>query len=140
MARRFFYIAAGVLLLALSYHLGAGTASGQGFVVRPLWLSNVFANGSVYYLESGNLPLGWKLLSGADLPPVPPASLVSFSSSNGIAITDAGEGWARLGGEWQSLGFIPGAPTPALHQSWGQVKARYQNTPGMTVTPGANDR
>jgi hypothetical protein len=32
------------------------------------------------------------------------------------------------------------SPTTALHQSWGQVKARYQNTPGTTVTPGANDR
>lgn len=141
MARKFFLAAAGMLMLALSYHLGAGTASGQSFPIRVLWLNNVIANGSVYYLEAFNPPLGWKLLSGPDLPPVPPSSLISFSSSNGIAITDAGEGWVRYGtGSWQDLGFLPGGPTPTLHESWGQVKARYQSTPGMTVTPGPKDR
>src|SRR5205823_3959878 len=31
-------------------------------------------------------------------------------------------------------------PTSARHESWGQVKARYRSTPGMTVTPGADNR
>ena len=33
-----------------------------------------------------------------------------------------------------------GGPVPGLHESWGQVKARYHSTPGMTVTPGADNR
>jgi hypothetical protein len=31
-------------------------------------------------------------------------------------------------------------PTPTLRESWGQVKARYHAAPGMTVTPGADNR
>jgi hypothetical protein len=42
---------------------------------------------------------------------------------------------------WVLAGNVFGSgPTPALHESWGQVKARYQNTPGMTVTPGADNK
>ena len=31
-------------------------------------------------------------------------------------------------------------PTPTKVTSWGQVKARYRPTPGMTVTPGADNK
>jgi hypothetical protein len=100
MARKFFYICAGMLMLALSYHLGAGTAGAQApgnpvVAVSGPWVYT--ANGDAY-LQSSNTT------------------------------------WSPQGN------IFTGGPTPALHQSWGQVKARYQNTPGTTVTPGADNR
>ena len=108
MARKFFYIAAGMLMLALSYHFGAGTAGAQSglqvaAVGRDFIDYAVTTNGDLYHLNYD--PFSGQLR---------PATLVG--------------------------NIFGGAPTPALHESWGQVKARYRSTPGMTVTPGANDK
>jgi hypothetical protein len=111
MARKFFYVCAGMFLLALSYHFGAATAIAQG---------------------PGN--------------PVVAAGEMTFSNStSNFVITSSGELYTTAsnspGTSWVHLGNVfAGGPTPAVHESWGQVKARYQNTPGMTVTPGAGNR
>ena len=101
MLKRFFYASAAVLMLALAYHLGAGTAGAQAPsnpVVATFgpW-TVVTANGDVYYAPNG-VTGPWVLYSNV----------------------------------------FAGGPTPALHQSWGQVKARYHAAPGMGVTPGAD--
>ena len=105
MARKFFYVCAGMLMLALSYHLGASTATAQagGSVVVAATAGNyVFtANGDVYR------PVTW--------------------------FPDPSQ-WA-----WAGNVFGSGGPTPALHESWGQVKARYRGNPVSTV-PGTTDR
>jgi hypothetical protein len=107
MARKFFYICAGMLMLALSYHLGASTAVAQAPSNPVVAMSSgvqavVTANGDVYLGGGGG-----------------------------------GSGWTN----WALVSNVFGAgPTPALHESWGQVKARYHATPGMTVTPGADNR
>lgn len=44
------------------------------------------------------------------------------------------------GRTWSRRGNVFGSPTPALREPWGQVKARYRSTPGMTVTPGTSNR
>jgi len=83
----------------------------------------VVAGGSVYWLDSSNVPLGWKLLPNGSfsLPPIDPTNLAFY---NGItAITESGEGWVKSGGEWMSVGPIPGTPT--VKRSWGQVKTKY---------------
>jgi hypothetical protein len=107
MARKFFYICAGMLMLALSYDLGASTAAAQapGNPVVAVFNTSslVTANGDIY----------------------------EGSNSNGAVFLN----WTL-----RTNVFSGGGPTPALHQSWGQVKARYHATPGMTVTPGANDK
>jgi hypothetical protein len=104
MFRKFFYICAGMFLLALSYHFGASTAVAQAPsnpVVASLGsVMVVTANGDVYHAVDTNGTGPWTLVSNV----------------------------------------FGGGPTPALHQSWGQVKARYQNTPGMTATPGSDNR
>ena len=104
MARKFFYVCAGMLMLALSYHFGASTATAQapGNPVVAVWSGGdplaITANGDVY-------------------------------QSNG-----QGRNWYRVGS------IFSGAPVPAQHESWGQVKARYRNAPGVPVTPGADNR
>jgi len=62
MAKRFFYVCAGLFLLALSYHLGARSASAQApsnsvvamaYEATTLTLYVVTANGDVYYKSNG---------------------------------------------------------------------------------------
>lgn len=102
MAKKFFYVSAGMFLLALAYHLGASTATAQAPsnpVVAFSGQTVITASGDVFF--ASNIPNGpWTLTSNV----------------------------------------FGGGPTPALHESWGQVKARYQNTPGMTVRPGADSK
>jgi hypothetical protein len=105
MARKFFYVCAGMLMLALSYHFGASTAVAQApsnpvVAVHSGDYSMVTANGDLYWSPDAVHGSAYHLVNNA------------FS----------------------------GGPTPALHESWGQVKARYHATPGTMVTPGANDR
>ena len=67
MARKFFYVCAGMLMLALSYHLGANTATAQapGNPVVATFIEGnavVTASGDVY--QSSNGVIGpWTLMS-----------------------------------------------------------------------------
>ena len=96
MARRFFYVAAAVLILALAYHLGAGTTVAQapenpvvaqvtGINGAPIGV--VTANGDIYLSTSGSLAGPFALTSNV---------------------------------------FNGGSPTSVTQQSWGQVKTRYR--------------
>ena len=108
MARKFFYICAGMLMLALSYHFGASTATAQApsnsvvgvsiAATQSLFGVIVTANGDVY-LPGASGPATW------------------YRTSN----------------------IFAGSPTPALHESWGQLKARYRGAP-VSTTPSATDR
>ena len=134
MARKFFYVCAGMLMLALAYHLGASTAGAQVSQFRVLDpnLMYVETGGQIYALTAQ----GWVVPSS--FPPVPMSSLLA---GHGPYITTGGTGWWLDGYQnvWNSFP-LPGSPTPAMHESWGHVKARYRSTPGMTVKPGADNR
>ena len=89
-------------MLAIAYHLGAGTATAQApsnTVVAGDGLGFAFtANGDVYRHTDA-----------------------SYST------------WYRAGN------IFSAGPTPVRQESWGQLKARYRNTPG-TAQPGTQDR
>ena len=100
MARKFFYVCAGMFLLALSYHFGASNAGAQAPsnpIVAASFNMAVTANGDVYLAENPHGP--WSHVSNV------------FS----------------------------GSTTPALHESWGQLKARYRGNP-VSTAPGTTDR
>jgi hypothetical protein len=65
MARKFFYVCAGMLMLALSFHFGFTTASAQApgnpVVAMPVPDIAVTANGDLYQgtNPSGNAPTTW---------------------------------------------------------------------------------
>jgi hypothetical protein len=67
MARKFFYVCAGMLMVALSYHFGASTASAQAPgnpVVAALTANSVVtANGDVYYAPGGIANPPWLFAS-----------------------------------------------------------------------------
>lgn len=109
MARKFFFVAAGLLMLALSYHFGAGTSLAQSAGGAAVALASepaggymlaLASNGDVYRAQAGTRTYNFELVGN----------------------------------------IFSGAPTPALRQSWGQVKARYQTPAGGSVAPGAQDR
>jgi hypothetical protein len=97
MARKFFYVCAGMFLLALSYHLGASTAVAQApsnpVVAMPDANVAVTANGDLYTAPYVQGP--WTLTSNV----------------------------------------LGGGPTPALHESWGQLKTRYAPNGGTVSKP-----
>jgi len=74
-AKTFFYVSAGIFLLALSYHLGARSAGAQapGNPVVATFATNwaVTANGDVYASSNGaDGPWSWKsnVFSGGPVP------------------------------------------------------------------------
>jgi hypothetical protein len=110
MARKFFYICAGMFLLALSYHLGASTANAQ---------------------------LGSAV-----------AGVATFGGQGVMVVTASGETYFRVCSDpfsgytasFVDVGnFWSGSPTPAQHESWGQLKSRYAPN-GGTVSKGADAR
>ena len=109
MAKRFFYVCAGMLLLALSYHLGATTATAQA--------------------PSNSVVASWESVYGGNTP-----SIVVTANGDVYAGGQQGQGpWTHRSN------VFAGAPTPALHESWGQLKSRYAPSRG-TAQPGTQDR
>jgi hypothetical protein len=144
MAHKFFLICAGMFLLALSYHLGANTATAQ---------SGQIDGGCVVLSGLGN---GWRASgvvgrdfytmmdngSSTTLSPAIPGSqpIVDTDPMGRAVLLGDGEVLKYTGSGWVAIGSIFSGPVPALRESWGQVKARYHATSGMTVTPRPNDR
>jgi hypothetical protein len=124
-ARKFFYVAAGLFLLALTYHLGATTATAQsGSVIEAAAIENGYSASAVIgrqvYAISRSEPL--RLLPTS---PIPGASSVVACSGSGMVVLVNGEVWVWYTSEWVLVGTFPGGPTPALQESWGQLKSRY---------------
>jgi len=111
MARKFFYVCAGMLMLALAYHFGASTAVAQApgnpvvaligpYQGAPFASAAITANGDVYSTSISTLDNGW-----------------TFRGN-----------------------IFAGGPTPARQESWGQLKSRYAPKRGSTSQPGPTDR
>jgi len=152
MARKFFYVCAGLFLLALVFHLGQSSARAQSGVLIEGAAMDMEQNpftfpprasgvvGRTFYLFYHDGAVGPQ---GA---PVPGTEPVIATEPNFERVMLAnGDIYQMSGSSWTFIGNLLGTPpTAALRQSWGQLKSRYHAaptvTPGMTVTPGANDR
>jgi hypothetical protein len=155
MLKRFFYASVAVLMLAIAFHIGASTAHSQagGTIVDAddpgggSWV--VTSSGTVYFSIYGSqnpsaphwTPLG-TIPATAPIVRIQDAGTDASGNSNVHAFDASGNFYVSTnnGGTWARRGNVFGVPVPALQRSWGQVKALYHPTPGMTVTPGANDR
>ena len=97
LAKRFFYVSAGLFLLALTYHLGACSvqaqagATGFGFAVVTNNALVMTPNGDVYQHS------------------------FTYNGDGSMDFTPV----VRLGNFW-------GGATPVTSQTWGQVKDRYR--------------
>ena len=96
-ARAFFYVSLGILALAVSFHLGARTASGQSPI-------NSVATATPVTVVMGN----------------------GSSSSTGVILTN-GDLWIWDGIEGHSAQFsgnlFSGAPVQTIKTTWGRIKA-----------------
>ena len=123
MARRFFYVCAGMLLLVASFQFGASSALGQSNVVEAAEASpapTVVMNRQVFWMVNG---LGSPQLATPD--PIPGSSSVLACSASGPTVILAnGECWQVRQGHWQLFGSFGGA-TSGIKSSWSSVKARY---------------
>ena len=129
-ARTFFYVAAGIFLLALSYHLGARSAGAQGATIEA---TNVETNGTYTYYTCA---VG-RAFHYTPSPPatytvpvdVPGTAAVVHTSTDGIYLTAVladGVIYQWDGNAWVLRGNLLGAPTPTHQETWGAVKARYR--------------
>jgi len=143
-ARAFFFVAAGVFLLALAYHLGVQSATAQGAgQVTAVWPDGglsvtpdlvATSTGDVYYGTHDPFasPGTWTL--AGHIPSSAPVVCIKKTGSNPNGLEyavayDAAGGYftsSDYGATWVPRGNVFGAPTPATQATWGQVKAKYR--------------
>lgn len=133
MAKKFFYVCAGLLMLALSYHFGASAARAQ--MQGTLWYANrqdqyvaVLTGRTIRWMRTDEAQSG-------ELPPVPGSGeIVQFSVGNlcngvadGQAILADGSVWVvhPCSTTWEPVGnLLSGVPTSTQQRSWGDLKMR----------------
>lgn len=123
--KKFFYACAALLCLALAFHFGATSAQSQmPGQVRIVGELGWFATDTDIWVISQH---GWQPLTPGYRPAPPvPTSQVLWYLQDGRLVTVSGEGFWWNGSGWTSVGTIPGGPTQATQESWGQLKARYR--------------
>ena len=140
MAKKFFYVCSGICLLALSYHLGAGSARAQvGFGLTSAtvqehegYFAAVGAD-RVPHIANRSGSNSAALDGVATMAPVPGTAEViavhrtGISTPSAYAILSNGDVYCSLDGfGWTFSGNLTGAATPVTSTSWGKVKADYR--------------
>jgi hypothetical protein len=123
-ARAFFFVCAGIFLLALAYHLGAQNATAQtppgaDCVSVDAYTGSAVINRELWWGGPGLEPQ--KRLGGT----VPGTARAVACSPTGVLLEN-GELWANTDLAWEFVGRFPfSGTTPATQQTWGQLKSRY---------------
>ena len=128
-AKRFFYVCAGLLCLAFAYHLGSAGAAAQGgsiFEGCTVTGDGRFTGAlsrTVYRYAGG---VGY-----AAYAQLIPGSASVTAVVEGYALLENGDmyQWSTSDpgfGQWQYVGNLAGAPTPAQPATFGSVKARWR--------------
>jgi len=130
-AKGFFFVCAGVFLLALSYHLAASSASAQiGALVQGASIQSIAPYTFPRATACVNRVWRWMGESGGlhtGSVPVPGAAPIVATDPYGTVILENGD-WLKFdGSSWVLIGnLVGGGPIPAKQESWGQLKARYR--------------
>jgi hypothetical protein len=135
-ARAFFYVAAGVFLLALCCHLGARNAGAQVGSQVTLGDMNRSFEGGIAAVVNRSVYTGTirpKLAAFGALPPVPGVDpIVAVYGADPTVMLFNGDVYTYSGGGWTLMGnIVSGGRTPAQQGSWGAVKDRYRGERGV---------
>jgi|SRR6185503_7606158 len=135
MAKKFFYVCAGVLLLALSWHLGAQSAGAQtaGPITNAVFSTTLpqgilYVSDRVPWFATAAFPCSGSPQAG----PVPGSSPIvhlDFGRSYYLlAVLENGDVFytASAGGSWTLGGNLLCGPVPTDIESWGALKQRYR--------------
>lgn len=134
MARRFFFVSAGIFLLAGAYHLGVRTARADwdlssagdlvGFATPGFGEAHVVTREGKMWQVTYHEWTQWTDPE-ADLPV--PTAMVKFFGP-GVLITKDEVAWvyAGTGIGWISKGPFPGSPVPVDGRSFGSIKAQHR--------------
>ncbi len=132
MAKRFFYVCAGLLFLALAYHVEAKRATAQeGGLIQVGEVSyfygslvGVVQGRTIYTARVPNDP--GPLLVEA-LPPLPGTSpIVAVNGITQAALLENRDVYVRENNDWVLKGNMLGGATGATQATWGSLKARYR--------------
>jgi hypothetical protein len=134
MAKKFFYVCAGLMMLAAAYHLGASTASGQATQLQwsanvNQWTCAVAMGRTIHVAQAGAM--------GDVLPPVPgSAEIVALDATpnpaQAVVVLADGTCWSYGNGpsggpsSWTPFVYGLSGATPVIRQSFGALKARYR--------------
>jgi hypothetical protein len=129
MIARFFAVA-GLLCVALVYHLGSSASHAQGSQVE---MAHIESNGNstavvgrlVYFWHGSRAPVSLVTPN-----PIPGSSRVVACTAGfeqAWAILENGELWAVSDSDsWALLATFPGSSTSAHRASWGSLKATHR--------------
>ena len=146
-AKQFFFVSAGLLCLALSYHLGAQSATAQAPGIDGAAYELSAATGAVgrtFYWGNGGGP-GCGPFTRGEIAAIPGTSRVVATMSQGgcqfgnRVLLENGDCYGSDGITWLYLGNLFGAATPAQAESWGAMKSRYRGDRGA-AQPAPQDR
>jgi hypothetical protein len=136
-AKRFFYVCAGLLCLALAYHLGArgASAQGQGVLAVAEIMPTTSRVSAVVGRDILALETNGERFDSGTVPGSATIVAVDYSSGRFNAVLSNGDFYYRdSSGPWILSGKIFG-PTGAGQNTWGQVKARYRQGAPAAPTP-----
>lgn len=128
LARRFFHVCAGLLCLALAYHVGAQKATAQAGIASwagvGAWACAIDGEGNLYAMERDGGPTRvW-------MNPPPAGGVVAVEVADNAAYIVRANGdvyRAFVNGPWALTGnLFSGGPTPVQRELWGSLKARYR--------------
>ncbi len=133
-AKRFFYVAAGLFLLAAAYGLGARDATatyvdhagGGPVVAMSGGISFLRSDGTAWAFVRG----GWEPVTWVDPVPVPISDIAFWDFQT--LVTKTGVFWEidTSGGTtpypWANRGQIPLPPVSVEGRAWGTVKSAYR--------------
>jgi hypothetical protein len=130
-AKAFFYVCAGIFLLALSYHLGARKATAQAVsnpVTAALGATVATANGDFYGTNMGAWTRFGNIFSSAGHTSTGPIAAMRMQGAAPVqAITSDGDVYSLAPGPlWTFEGNMFSGSTPAARTSWGQLKGTYR--------------
>jgi hypothetical protein len=134
-AKRFFYVCAGLFLLALAFHLGQVTANAQSsFTIEGGNIQSVQPNTFPRATACVNRLYRWMGENGVlhdEYPiPVPGTERIVATDPYGTVLLENGD-WLKFDGSaWVPVGNLVGAPTPARAESFGALKSRYRGERG----------
>ena len=130
MGKGFFYVCAGVFLLALSYHLGAKSATAQsGVLIEGASIESFQLNSFPRATACVNRFFHWMGENGVlqTLPtPVPGTQRIVATDPYETVMLENGD-WLKFDGNaWVLVGNLAGAPTHAAQPTFGRLKAQYR--------------